>query len=235
MSITTTFTTITVTAGFCALEYRHGRLSRTLPAGTHFKQRRATYVAVDLREALIPVAPQEILTTDSLSVRVTMSLRAKIVDAVAYTETARDPWATIYLAAQVALRQMAASLSIADIMARNDALDPAAIFAAASAAGERCGIEVSEVLVKDIILPSEIRSAAVELTTAKTRGQAKLEAARAETAALRALANAGRVLEANPALARLRLIQEVPYGAKLVLAVGDPATNAEGGVSDSEG
>ena len=74
------------------------------------------------------------------------------------------------------------------------------------------------VVVKDVVLPAEIRSAAVDLITAKARGAARLEEARAETAALRALANAGRMLDGSPALARIRMIEAVPPGATIVLS-----------------
>jgi len=52
------------------------------------------------------------------------------------------------------------------------------------------------------------------------RGAAQLESARAETAALRALANAGKLLDAHPALAQLRLVQQIPCGSRVVLAMG---------------
>jgi hypothetical protein len=47
-----------------------------------------------------------------------------------------------------------------------------------------------------------------------------LEAARAETAALRALANGARLLDEHPALAQLRLVQSAPPGTRLVLQLG---------------
>ena len=48
-----------------------------------------------------------------------------------------------------------------------------------------------------------------------------LEEARAETAALRSLANGARLLDAHPALAQQRLVQSMPPGTRLVLALGD--------------
>lgn len=56
-------------------------------------------------------------------------------------------------------------------------------------------------------------------STARSQGQAKLEAARAETAALRSLANAAKLLDDHPALARLRLVQAAPYGTKIVIGL----------------
>ncbi|MGN0065450.1 MAG: hypothetical protein ACI379_14530 [Nocardioides sp.] len=49
------------------------------------------------------------------------------------------------------------------------------------------------------------------------RAKAKLEEARAETAALRSLANGAKVLADNPALARLRLVEALPPGTTLEL------------------
>ena len=83
----------------------------------------------------------------------------------------------------------------------------------------RVGLDVLEVVVKDVILPVELRSAYAELVTAKTRGLAQLEAARAETAALRSLANGAKLLDEHPALARQRLVQALPMGTHVQLTL----------------
>lgn len=59
---------------------------------------------------------------------------------------------------------------------------------------------------------------------AKQEGQAALERARGERAALRNLANAARVLEGNPALMNLRLMQSLAtaQNAGNTLVVGMP-------------
>jgi regulator of protease activity HflC (stomatin/prohibitin superfamily) len=177
-------------------------------------------LVVNLRERLITLAPQEVLTSDAVSLRVTVALRIIVTDAVAFVEKADDPVAGVYLAAQIALRDIAARLTAEDIMQRSARIDAATIRDAARDAGTRTGIDVLDAYVKDVIVPAEIRTAAMQLVTAKARGAAQLEAARAETAALRALANAGTLLDAHPALAKLRLVQHVPHGSRVVLAMG---------------
>jgi len=57
---------------------------------------------------------------------------------------------------------------------------------------------------------------------AKQEGQAALERARGESAALRNLANAARLLESNPALQNLRLIQSISSAGN-TLVMGVPA------------
>jgi regulator of protease activity HflC (stomatin/prohibitin superfamily) len=211
---------LTVEAGQCALVYRHGALSRVLSPGTHRLYGAVKTVVVEMRERLITLAPQEVLTSDAVSLRVTVALRIVVTDAVAYIEKAYDPVAGVYVAAQIALRDIAAGLTAEDIMRRSARIDAAAIRDAARDAGARTGIDVLDAYVKDVIVPAEIRTAAMQLVTAKARGAAQLEAARAETAALRALANAGKLLDAHPALAQLRLVQHVPHGSRVVLAMG---------------
>lgn len=211
---------LTVEAGQCALVYRDGTLSRVLRPGRHRLCGAVSTVVVDLRERLVTLAPQEVLTSDAVSLRVTVALRIAITDAVAYVEKADNPVAGVYLAAQIALRDITAGLAAEDVMRRSTRIDASAIRDAAREAGARTGVDVLDAYVKDVIVPAEIRTAAMQLVTAKTRGAAQLEAARAETAALRALANAGKLLDAHPALAQLRLVQQVPYGSRVVLAMG---------------
>lgn len=214
---------LTITVGQSALIYRNGTLQRVLRPGTHWIVGNTTTAVVEMRERLVALAPQDVLTADAVALRITMALRIAVADPVAYTETAADPVSAVYLAAQIALRDTVSAVTAEDVVQRNHRVDAEAILSAARTAGARVGIEVREVFVKDVIVPAEIRSAAMELVTAKARGAAQLETARAETAALRALANAGRLLDAHPALAQLRLVQAMPYGSRVVLSVSGVA------------
>lgn len=139
------------------------------------------YTFVDMRERVLTVAPQEVLTSDSVSLRVTMAIRAAVVDAAAFTERTSEPWTVVYLAAQVALREVCAAVSVDEVITRADTVGTEPIKAATANAGQSVGIDVRDVVIKEVILPAEIRSAATELVTAKARGLAKLETARAET------------------------------------------------------
>ncbi len=86
------------------------------------------------------------------------------------------------------------------------------------------GIRVSSVRARDLMLPGELRKAALETVLAKERGRADLERARAEAAALRSLANTARLLEENPSLLRLRTLQVAATpGTQVVLDPRDRA------------
>lgn len=221
-----TLFTITVPAHTTAVEFRHGAVSRVLGPGKHPRRWGTRRVLVDRREALLAVSPQEVLTSDAVSVRVSATVRWAVADPVAFLEQAADPTGHVYLATQVALRDSLAGRSVEDLVQRGAVLPVDEITAAVAAVATTVGIEVREVVVKDVIVPQELRSAAVELATARAKGAAQLEAARAETAALRSLANGAKILDASPALAQLRLVQAMPYGAELVLQVGEATPKA---------
>lgn len=72
---------------------------------------------------------------------------------------------------------------------------------------EALGIQVHTAEVRDLMLPGELRKAFSEALKARQEAQATLERARGESAALRNLANAARLLETQPALATLRFLQ----------------------------
>ncbi|MGB3604868.1 MAG: slipin family protein [Gordonia sp. (in: high G+C Gram-positive bacteria)] len=226
MSFITTITgrKLFVPAGHRAVVYSDGTEPRVLDPGTHRIPGDATVQVVSIRERILSLAPQEITTAEAATIRVSAAAMVRVINPVRFIERAESPDSVVYLAVQVALRDAIAGLAVEELLSRSTrAIDLSDVRAAAVEAGASVGLEVRDVVVKDLIVPHELRSAALELLTAKTRGEARLAEARAETAALRALANAGRMLDASPALAQLRMVQAAPYGTKIVIGLGETA------------
>lgn len=199
------------------LERRPGRPTRVLAPGRHPLRLGASYDRVDVREQMTLLAPQEVLSADSVTLRATAAIRWAVAEPVAFVEASADPVAVVYLAVQVALRDALADQEAAAIVRGSRNTLASALTLAARAASVPLGIEVRAVVVKDVLLPAELRAAYAEALVVRQRGQAQLEAARAETAALRSMANAARLLDDHPALARLKLVQALPHGATVVL------------------
>jgi hypothetical protein len=63
------------------------------------------------------------------------------------------------------------------------------------------------------MLARDLKAAFGEVPRARAEGRAALERARGESAALRNLANAARLIDANPALMNLRLLQAIAQDA----------------------
>lgn len=209
--------TITVQPWTVALERRDGHPTVVLAAGRHRSRARASYDVVDLREQITGLATQEVPTSDGMTVKVSVALRWRVADPVAFSERAVDPVAAVYLAVQVALRELVATLPAEEVAAAVRTEAVVRLVGAVRPVADRVGIDVLGIDVKDVVLPVELRQARAELVIGRHRAQAKLDEARAETAALRSLANGAKLLADNPALARLRLIQALPYGTTLEL------------------
>jgi regulator of protease activity HflC (stomatin/prohibitin superfamily) len=208
---------ITVNAHERAAEYVDGSLTRVLAPGRYRQPRRATYVRVHVLENIQQLAAQDVLTSDGVLVRISVALRAAVSDVERFLAVTHDPHGVVYLAVQVALRDALLDVPVEEAVraVRRDL--GAALTEAARRAAEQVGLDVREVVVKDVILPGDLRAAYADLVSARTRGQAQLEAARAETAALRSLANGAKLLDEHPALARLRVVQALPPGSTVEL------------------
>lgn len=202
------------------LERRDGEATVVLGPGRHVVRRRAEHQLVDLRERLDLVPTQEVLTADGVTAKVTAVFRWTVADPVAFTERLRDPVGAVYLAIQLGLRDVLAGQEAEALVRAPRTRLAEGVREGADAAAAEVGIRLVDVVVKDVVLPLELRSAYAELVVGRHRAQAQLEAARAETAALRSLANGAKLLDAHPALAQLRLVQSAPVGTQLVLRVG---------------
>ncbi len=214
---------VDVAAGQTLLTYRRGELVATLGPGAHWVRGGTTCVGIDARERLTTLAPQEIPLADGVQVRLTAAVTWRVVDAARFHEHAAEPEAALYLAVQVALRDALADATSDTVLAgARDTLELSEqVRSKVAATAQRHGVNVVEVVVRDLLAPAELRRAAADVVAARQRGLAALEAARAETAALRALANGAKLLDAHPALARLRTVQAAPDTATVVLHLGE--------------
>ncbi len=77
---------------------------------------------------------------------------------------------------------------------------------------ENIGLKILKIDVKDLMFPGDLKWIFAEEVKAKKESQAALERARGESAALRNLANAAKMLENNPNLMDLRVLQTLSAG-----------------------
>jgi regulator of protease activity HflC (stomatin/prohibitin superfamily) len=197
-----------VSEGEQGLLFRHGRLTAVLGAGRHRRWANGYSVrTVDLRPWLIALPTQEVPTSDGVSVKVTLAARARVVDAALSVTAARDTDQLLYLAVQVALREVLATTSIEDLLAARGQLGSRVLTEVRGL--ETIGVVVEQLELKDIVLPADLRKAQADVLVARAQAASALERARGETAALRSLANAARLAADNPALLQLRLLQQL--------------------------
>ena len=143
------FLSFTIEPRHCAVRYRRGVLEQVLPAGRHRRRAGERLVHLDLRERLLPLSPQEVLTADGVSVRISAVVRWAVGDPVAFVEVSDAPTGAAYLAAQVALRDAVATLTADELVSRGAAVPANRITADTADAARRFGVDVAEVVRVD--------------------------------------------------------------------------------------
>jgi regulator of protease activity HflC (stomatin/prohibitin superfamily) len=202
--------------------FRDGRVTETLePGSRRIWTARTSVRLVDLRPWIMSIPTQEVPTADGITVKVTVTAQVRVTDPVTHVTGVQDPRATLYLAVQVALREVVAATTLEALIGARSEL--ATALGTALRVDDDLGVAVERVELRDIILPAELKRAQAQVLLARAEGQAALERARGETAALRSLANAARIAADNPMLYQLRLLQQLATSAGHTVVIGATA------------
>lgn len=201
-------TRITVEETTHAVLVTDGRIERVLDTGIHkIRPRHDRVMPIPSVDQQVIIPGQEMLTLDGAGIRATIAATVKVVDPMLVA--GRGGWRDgFYLRAQLALRNLVAAVTLEELLGARGRLDTDLNLALAPAAAP-AGLELIDVAVRDLIVPGELRRAVADVVAARLEGQATLERARGETAAIRSLANAARAAADNPALLQLRMLQQM--------------------------
>ena len=199
------------------LLYRAGRLVRTLDAGLHWTLRPfAAVQVVDVRSRLAVVAGQEILSADNVALRITLALRYRVIRPDTAVEVAQSFADALYLEAQLVLRDLVSGMPVETLLERRGELG-AQVRAALEPKASLLGVELETVGIKDVTFPAQLKQIFAQVVEARKSAEAALERARGETASLRQLANAARMLEGNPSLVTVKTLQAVSSGKNTIV------------------
>lgn len=200
-------TTIVVRQHEAVLLFRHGKLINQLVAGRHRLFGDGYEVErFDSRWTDMALQGQEFLTADKASVKVSGFVRYRIADAKAYQASAEMPASSLYLSVQLALREAIGGQDLEAVLDRKTILSKSLVELVQPAA-EKLGVVLDTVAIKDLVLTGELKRVFTDALTVKQQSLITLEKARAESAAMRTLANGARVLETHPALLQLKFLQ----------------------------
>jgi regulator of protease activity HflC (stomatin/prohibitin superfamily) len=204
------------------LRYRRGQFTGLLDAGAYISFRPNSQIhVIDVRPAFVSVDGQDVLMADGVNVRVSLVARYVVGDPAAAVRGDQDYERALYVMLQLALREALAGRTAEELLASRRELGPI-VMERGAAPLARIGIELLSVDVRDLMLPAELKRAFAGVVAARTEGEIALERARGETAALRSLANAARMVEEQPALMQLRLLQQVGGSTGNTVVVGMP-------------
>lgn len=200
---------VTAPEGSVALRYVDGALDTVLPAGRHAAWttvHKVQLVVVDLRERLLHVTGQEVMTKDRVTLRLNLSAAFRVADPRRLATVARAPDDVVYLGMQLAARDAVTVRTLDELLAAREAL---AQELAVEVRGrlEKVGLELTAFGIKDVVLPGEMKILLNRVIEAQKEAEANVIFRREETAATRSMAQTAKVLAENPLLVRLKELE----------------------------
>lgn len=212
--------------GQAGVLFINGDYVATLGPGTHAFWKDLAVVKVqtlDLREATLDVAGQEIITADKVSIRLNALVTYRVVDPRAAVSAVDDARQALYREAQLAVRAVIGTRELDQLLSDKEAVVEELAELVKRRAGQ-FGVEVLSMGIRDVILPGDMKELFNKVTEARKAAEANLIARREEIAALRSQANSAKLLQENPILLRLReleTLEKVAATGKLRVFLGD--------------
>lgn len=163
-------------------------------------------VRVSLRTVVFDVPPQDVITRDNVTVKVSAVIYFRVMIAdKAIVEVENYLYATSQLS-QTTLRSVLGQVELDELLSQREKINKELQEILDRHTGP-WGVKVSNVEVKNIDLPQEMQRAIAKQAEAERERRAKVIHAEGELQASEKLAMAARVLSAEPASIQLRFLQ----------------------------
>jgi regulator of protease activity HflC (stomatin/prohibitin superfamily) len=187
--------------------FRLGRLQEFRGPGiTYVIPLVETMMRIDLRTITMEVPPQDVITRDNVSVKVSAVIYFRVVDPNrAIVQIENYLFATSQLA-QTTLRSVCGQQELDDLLSERDKIN-ARLQEILDVQTDPWGIKVSLVEIKHIDLPQEMQRAIAKQAEAERERRAKVINAEGEFQAAQRLADASLIIEQHPVALQLRYLQ----------------------------
>ncbi len=163
-------------------------------------------VRVDLRVVAMDVPPQDVITRDNVSIKVSAVLYFRVLDPNrAIVSVENYLYATSQLA-QTTLRSVCGQAELDDLLSEREKIN-AHIQEILDKDTEPWGIKVAKVEIKHIDLPQEMQRAMAKQAEAERERRAKVIGSEGEYQAAQKLADAAQIIGLQPIALQLRYLQ----------------------------
>lgn len=187
--------------------FRLGRFTVTKRAGLNWLVPGIErMVKVDLRTVTRDVPPQDVITRDNVSLKVSAVIYFRVVDAEKAVIAVENFLYAASQMAQTTLRSTLGKLELDDLLAQREKINRE-LQQVLDLHTEPWGIKVTAVEVKQLDLPVEMQRAMARQAEAERERRAKIIAAEGEYQAAEKLGMAADVIDAHPAALQLRYLQ----------------------------
>ena len=224
--VTRVFNMVTIDPGHAGVYFCNGNYVETMAPGQYLFWKdvaRVKVFHVDLRERVMDVAGQEIMTADKVTLRLNALVCYRVVDPRLSVTASEDSTQAIYREAQLALRAAIGGCELDTLLSDKNGV-AVEFEATLRRRAAQFGVKIINLGIRDVILPGEMKALLNRVIEARKAADANLITRREETAAMRSQANTARLLENNPTLMRLReldLLEKIAGSAKLNVVLGE--------------
>lgn len=213
-----------------ALLYRKGRFVKNLEPGRHRINRLYDKLFVfDTRRQQLALPGQEVLSADNVNIKISFAGYYSVTDpqkalnnssSHVYSgiggpnppvEYPNNYFGDIYTLAQLAVREVAGRYIMDELLEKRGAVS-GEVLELLKEQTKDIGLSVESMAIRDIMLPGGLKRAYAASLEARKDAEARLEKARGEQAVLRKLANSAKMLQDNPALSEMRVLQALSEG-----------------------
>ncbi|MDA0834571.1 MAG: slipin family protein, partial [Planctomycetota bacterium] len=159
-----------------------GRYVETLAPGLYAFWKGASesrVVEVDLREAMIDVSGQDIMTADKVTLRLNAVVTYRIADPRKGVSQTDDVRQALYREVQLVLRALVGARELDNFLTDKDAVAKEIEENVRRRAGD-LGLEIASVGIRDVILPGDMKDLMNKVTEARKAAEANLIARREE-------------------------------------------------------
>ena len=163
-------------------------------------------VRVSLRIIAMDVPPQDVITHDNVTVKVSAVIYFRVVDAVRAVVEMEDFFYATSQLSQTTLRSVLGQVDLDELLANREKIN-LELQEILDRQTEPWGVKVSIVEVKNIDLPQEMQRAIARQAEAERERRAKVIHAAGELQASEKLAQAAAVMAAQPMSLQLRYLQ----------------------------
>ena len=163
-------------------------------------------VKVDLRIVTLTVPPQEVITRDNVTVKVTAVLYFRVMDPAAAVVNVMNFMQATTQIGQTTLRNVLGQSELDELLSQRNKINQD-LQTIIDEHTEQWGVKVTAVEIKDIELPTTMQRAMAKQAEAEREKRAKIIHAEGEMQASSQLAKAAGVISSEPGALQLRYLQ----------------------------
>ncbi len=197
--------------GYKGVLYVNGKINQILDPGSYFvyiSPYEITCKNICLKEQILNITGQEILSKDKVTLRCNLYLNYKLVDINKALINFENYENELYLRLQMKYREYFANKTLDEILSEKESMGQIVLsLLKGDNTEQELGIELFSSGIKDLILPGDIREILNTVLIAEKKAMANVITRREETASTRSLLNTAKLMEENKTLYRLKELE----------------------------